>query len=171
MLRWNVEAVNPAVGVSNENLDRLALYVRLSSLTPAATSQGVPGSKACLWVGSILWTAAASEARRRFGLDGKAGNLIQSPCWRGESKRRRRAGPPSHALPAQSKGSPACASKMSNLQRQARKPGLQGRSSSPSTITHNQASSRIHFSSPIRRNRSWNRGSERRGSTVGVTLR
>ena len=57
-------------------------------------------------------------ARRRFGLDRRAGNLIQSLCWRTEPKRRRRVGPPSPALPAQSKESPDWASKMSNLQLQ-----------------------------------------------------
>ena len=57
-------------------------------------------NEACPQAGSVFWTAAASEARRRFGLDGKAENLIQSLCWRAEPKRRRRS-----ALPAQSKES------------------------------------------------------------------
>ena len=51
---------------------------------------------------AIFWTAAASEALRRFGLEGKVENLIHSLCWRTEPKRRRRS-----ALPAQSKESPA----------------------------------------------------------------
>ena len=62
-----------------------------------------------------LWTAAASEARRRFGLD-ERGNLIQSLCSGTEPRRRRRVGPPSLALPAHSKESPDSASKTSNLQ-------------------------------------------------------
>ena len=63
------------------------------------------------WV-SVFWTAAASEARRRSGLDGRQeGNLIQSFGSETEPKRRRRS-----ALPAQSKESLDCASKTSNLQ-------------------------------------------------------
>ena len=75
------------------------------------------------WVGSVFGTAAGSEgrrsrARRRFGSDDKAGNLIQSLCSATETKRRRRVGPPSVALSAQSKDSLDCASKTSNLQGQ-----------------------------------------------------
>jgi len=62
------------------------------------------------WAESVFWTAAASEARLRFGLDSKAGNLILSLYWRMEPKRRRRS-----ALPTQSKEIPDCASRTSNL--------------------------------------------------------
>src|SRR4030095_10708715 len=53
--------------------------------------------EACPCVGSVLWTAAASAARRRFGLDGKAGNLIQSFRSGTERKRRSRSALPAHS--------------------------------------------------------------------------
>ena len=73
----------------------------------AAIRRLVQGSRfrvneACSRVRSAIWSATASEARRRFGWQGKEPRPF--PCWRKEPKRHRRSAPSAQSGATRRKG-------------------------------------------------------------------
>jgi hypothetical protein len=99
LARWSLDILPHSLGTQSP-------AERHYQDTEAAIRRFVQASRfrvneACPWIGNAFWSAAASEARRRFGSGGKAGNLIQSVCCRAEPKRRRRCALPAHSIEGQ----------------------------------------------------------------------